>query len=74
MGLAAYTVDGEKRFHLFEQKLLFGMVVYGTRAYVRLGEYSGLVEPPKVYKVVDLSSGRDLGTRRAPLPMLLVEG
>jgi uncharacterized protein YdeI (BOF family) len=73
MGLAGYTVDGVKRFHLFEQKLLFGMVVYGTRAYVRLGEYNALVVPPKVYEVVDLFSGRVLGTRTAPLPTLLVE-
>jgi hypothetical protein len=74
MGVAGYAVDGTKRFHLFEQKLLFGMVVYGTRAYLRLGEYNALVVPPKVYEVVDLSSGRVLGTRTAPLPELLVEG
>lgn len=74
MGLAGYTIDGEKRFHLFDEKLLFDVVVYRTRAYVRLGEYNAFVVPPKVYEVVDLSSGRVLGTRTAPLPELLVEG
>jgi hypothetical protein len=73
MGLAGYTIDGEKRFHLFEQKLLFDVIVYGTRAYVTLGEYNAFVVPPKVYQVVDLSSGHVLGTRTAPLPTLLVE-
>jgi hypothetical protein len=73
MGLAGYTIDGEKRFHLFERKLLFGVIVHGTRAYVRLGEYNALVVPPTVYKVVDLASGHLLGTRTAPLPTLLVE-
>jgi hypothetical protein len=73
MGLAGYTVDGEKRFHLFEHKLLFNVTVYGTRAYVSVGEYSAFVVPPKIYKVVDLASGHVLGTRTAPLPTLLVE-
>jgi hypothetical protein len=73
MGVAGYTIDGEKRFHLFEQKLLFGLVMYGTRAYARVGEYNALVVPPQVYQVVDLSSGRFLGTRRVPLPRLLNE-
>jgi hypothetical protein len=74
MGLAGYTIDGEKRFHLFEQKLLFDVVVFGTRAYVRSGEYvHSPVEPPKVYEIVDLTSGRILGTRTAPLPTLLLE-
>jgi hypothetical protein len=73
MGLAGYTLDGQKRFHLFEQKVLFDLIVYGTRAYVMLGEYNAFVVPPRVYKVVDLASGDVLGTRTAPLPTLLVE-
>jgi hypothetical protein len=64
IGLAAYDLDGEKRFTLFDGEDAWMAQMYGGRAYVGLGQ--------KPLRIVDLSSGRIIGIRRQPLPWLLL--
>jgi hypothetical protein len=76
-GLAGYALDGSKRFHLFEGRNLTQLRVYGGRAYVglqgfaRVGSTHLRLDDGSAFKTVDLASGQIIGTRTAPLPMLL---
>jgi hypothetical protein len=66
MGLAAYGADRARRFQLFPGRPIWIGFVYRGRAYVSLsGAQTAL-------KIVDLASGRIVGTRRggAPWPLL----
>jgi hypothetical protein len=78
-GLAGYTLDGSKRFHLFEGTSLTQLRVYGSRAYVglqgtaRVGDTHIRLDDGSAFKIVDLASGEVIGTRTAPLPILLTE-
>jgi hypothetical protein len=67
-GLAAYTLDGRRRFRLFKKQEVWIGQVYGTRAFVSLTQgYE-----PSVYRVVDLGQGRVAGKRRQEtLPWLI---
>jgi hypothetical protein len=66
MGLAAYGLDGERRFRLFEGKSVWVWPVFRGRAYV-----GGMGEGEPM-RVVELASGRIVGERREPLPWLLL--
>jgi hypothetical protein len=78
-GLAGYALDGSKRFHVFEDRFLTQLRIFGDRAYVglegtvRVGAAWRRLDDGSVFKTVDLASGRIIGTRTAPLPMLLVD-
>jgi hypothetical protein len=78
-GLAGYGFDGTKRFHVFEGRRLTQLRVHGGRAYVglfetvRVGATHIRLDDGSAFKVVDLASGRVIGTRTAPIPVLLVE-
>jgi hypothetical protein len=78
-GLAGYALDGSKRFHLFEGRDLTRLTVHHGRAYVghfgtvRVGDTVIRLDDGSAFKTVDLASGRIIGTRTAPLPMLVVE-
>jgi hypothetical protein len=65
IGLAAYTFDGRKRFHLFGKKPIRVQLVFRGRAYVGIGEDLD-------FRIVDLARGRVVGTRSQPLPWLLL--
>lgn len=67
IGVAAYGHDGEKRLHLFDGERAWVALVYDGRAYVGL---TGSGQEP--LRVVELATGRVLGTRQQPLPWLLV--
>lgn len=67
MGVAAYDVDGGKRFHVVPRAVASLALAYRGRAYVRLLRQDGR------FLVVDAGSGRVIGTRIAPLPGLLRE-
>ncbi|HEV8687178.1 MAG TPA: hypothetical protein VGQ84_07870 [Gaiellaceae bacterium] len=67
MGVAAYDFDGGKRFHVLPHAVAYLALVYRGRAYV------GPDRPGGPYLVVDVGSGRVLGTRAAGLPRLLRE-
>lgn len=64
-GLAAYGVDGAKRFQLFAGEQTWVAQVYGGRAYVGAGNQRSL-------RVVDLSTGAVVATREEVLPTLLL--
>jgi hypothetical protein len=64
IGLAAYGMDGEKRFHLLAGQHAWVALVHDGRAYVGIG-----AEP---LRIVDLSTGLVVGTREQPLPALLL--
>lgn len=64
-GLAAYGLDGEQRFHLFDGSVTWVAQVHGGRAYVGISGQDG------VLRIVDLADGRVVGERRAPLPWLV---
>ena len=70
-GLSAYGVDGRRRFRLFDGRRAWVDQIYGGRAYVGIFRADGRPEP---LRVVDLSAGRAIGERAAPLPRLLLEG
>jgi hypothetical protein len=78
-GLAGYALDGSKRFHLFADRRLTQLRTYRGRAYVglygtvRVGATHIRLDDGSAFKTVDLASGRVIGTRIEPLPMLLVE-
>jgi hypothetical protein len=61
-GLNGYSVDGAERYHLFGADALGVVATYGSRAFVAFDH--------KPLHVIDATSGRVLGTRRA-LPRLL---
>jgi len=65
MGLAAYALDGMKRFHLFEGKQAWLAEAYAGRAYVAFDR--GPVA------VVDLESGAVIGDRSTAIPGLLLD-
>jgi hypothetical protein len=78
-GLAAFGLDGSKRFHVFAGKQLTQLRIYGDRAYVgldgtvRVGAAHIRLDDGSAFKVVDLATGRIIGTRSTPLPILLVD-
>jgi hypothetical protein len=78
-GLAGYTLDGSKRFHVFEDRFLTQLRIYGGRAYVglegtvRVGAAWRRLDDGSAFKTVDLATGQIIGTRTAPLPTLLVD-
>jgi hypothetical protein len=65
MGLAVYGPDGVERFRLLDGKRIWVSTVYGNRAYVSANQ-----EP---LRVIDLESGRVIGTRQVYPPWLLLE-
>jgi hypothetical protein len=79
IGLAGYAPDGNKRFQLFPGKNLTRLTVHGGRAYVgfqgtvRVGATHIRLDDGSAFKTVDLATGQIVGTRTAPIPMLLVD-
>ncbi len=67
IGLTAYGLDGRLRFRLFEGREVWLDEAYGGRAFVG---FSG--QPLDPLQIVDLASGRVVGTREQPLPTLLL--
>jgi hypothetical protein len=67
IGLAAYTFNGRKRFHLFERNPVTLQLVFRGRAYVGIGDGDPL------HTIVDLARGRVVGTLTEPLPWLLLD-
>jgi hypothetical protein len=67
MGVAAYGLDGVKRFHIVPQAVVYALLVYRGQAYIGLNPRGG------PYLVVDAASGRVVGRRSARLPQLLRE-
>jgi hypothetical protein len=65
MGIAAYDLEGRKRFHLFAGTVASVEAVHGGRLYARLGGAHSL-------RIVRVADGRILGTRVTPLPRLLM--
>jgi hypothetical protein len=63
MGLAAYAVDGTKRFEAFAGQTVWVQYVLGRRAYVAVGNR---------LRIVDLSSGAVAGTVRGRVTHLLL--
>jgi hypothetical protein len=63
MGLAAYALDGTKRFEAFAGQTAWVQCVLGRRAYVAVGNR---------LRIVDLSSGAVAGTVRGRVPHLLL--
>jgi hypothetical protein len=78
-GLAGYAPDGTKRFHLFGGSRLPQLRIYGGRAYVglygtvRVGSAHIRLDDGSAFKTVDLRTGTVIGTRTAPLPILVTE-
>jgi len=68
-GLTAYGLDGRRRFRLFGGQRASVLSVYAGRAYVDILRSVGR---PEQVRIVDLSSGRDLGTRAEAVPTLLI--
>ena len=62
MGLAAYTIDGKKLYHLFGDSPLFWATVAGSNVYAA---------PDGKIVAVDLASGRVMRSLDAPLPQIL---
>jgi hypothetical protein len=67
MGVAAYAFDGGKRFHVVPNGVAYVELVFDGRAYVALNPRGGR------YLVIDVDSGRVVGTRTTRLPRLLRE-
>jgi hypothetical protein len=65
IGLAAYGLDGGERFKVLDGKRLWISAVYGGRVYITANE-----EP---MRIIDVESGRLIGTRKGYLPWLLLE-
>ena len=78
-GLAGYTLDGSKRFHVFKDTHLTQLRIYGTRAYVglngtvRVGGAHVRLDDGSAFKTVDLETGQIIDTRTRPLPILLLD-
>ena len=66
IGLTAYGFDGVRRLQLFDGKDAWLGQVYGGRAYV------GISGEPEPLRIVELATGRVVGTRQQPLPELLL--
>jgi hypothetical protein len=66
MGIALYNLDGSERFRLLDGRQIWVSEVLGDRAYV-------FVANEELLRVVDLNSGRVIGTRRGDPPWLLLE-
>jgi hypothetical protein len=66
IGLVAYDSRGRKRFQLFRRRPLALVETFGGKAYVQLAGKA-------VLQVVDVRTGRVVGARRAPLPLLLLK-
>jgi hypothetical protein len=66
MGLAVYGLDGVERFRLLDGKRVWVSAVYGGKAYVYASNEEAL-------RVIDLESGRVIGTRQGHVPWLLLE-
>jgi hypothetical protein len=64
MGLAAYALDGTKRFEAFTGQAAWVSYVLGLRAYVGVGNQ---------LRIVDLSAGAVAGTVARHAPSLLLE-
>jgi hypothetical protein len=69
-GLAAYALDGDERFRLFDGRKAWVEQVYDGRAYVMTLRLDGRANS---LRVVDLVAGRTTGHRDRPLPGLLLE-
>jgi hypothetical protein len=67
MGVAAYDVEGNQRFHVVPGSPAHLALEYRGRAYVGLDPRGGR------YVVIDVESGRVVGTRRGRLPRVLLE-
>ena len=65
MGLAAYTADGSRRFRIFDGEPITVWRAFRGLAYVRKDD--------QPFRIVDIASGRVVGTRRDAPPWLLVE-
>lgn len=65
IGLAAYGLDGEKRFQLLDGQQTWLAQVYGGRAYAGIAGQETL-------RVIDLATGTVVATRQQPLPWLLL--
>jgi len=68
IGLAAFALDGEERFRLFQGESAWVVQVYGGRAYVDAPRGGAAAQP---LRVVDLRQGRLVGARPKPLPWLV---
>jgi hypothetical protein len=66
IGVAAFGLDGAERFRMLEGKRVWVFAVYGGKAFVQ-------AENEGFFRVVDLESGREIGTRRGRVPWLLLE-
>jgi hypothetical protein len=66
IGVAAFGLDGAERFRMLEGKRVWVFAVYGGKAFVQ-------AESEGFFRVVDLESGRVLGTRQGRVPWLLLE-
>jgi hypothetical protein len=64
MGLAAYDLEGTRRFRLFEDRLIYVRQVFRGRAYV--------IEEKEPIRVVEIGSGRIVDTRRDVPPWLFI--
>jgi hypothetical protein len=67
MGVAAYGLDGVKRFHVVPRAVAYVALVYRGQAYVGFDFRGG------PYLIVDVDSGQVVGRRTARLPRLLRE-
>jgi hypothetical protein len=65
IGLAGYSLDGERQFQLFDGQLAWLTQVYRGRAYVGISGEQTL-------RIVELATARVLGMREQPLPWLLL--
>ena len=70
-GLAVYGTRGRPRFRLLGGEQAWLALAYGGRAYVGVIRRDGVQEP---LRVVDLHSGRIVGTRTTPLPVPVAGG
>lgn len=64
MGLAAYGLDGTRRFRLFEDRQIWIRQIYRGRAYV--------MEEKEPIRVVEIGSGGIVDMRRDVPPWLFV--
>jgi hypothetical protein len=64
IGVAAYGLDGGRRFQVFDGESAWLAQVHGGHAYVGISGEDQL-------RIVDLATGRVVGERRSPLPWLV---
>jgi hypothetical protein len=65
----AYEPDGDRRFQVLEGRQAWLALVFDGHAYVGV---AGMAQEP--LRIVELASGRIVGSRERPLPWLLVGG